>query len=117
MQNRFQVIGVNDAASFCECCGKSGLQKVVWILDTETGEEKHFGTTCANAPAKGFNLKPEIKAANLQWNGRIQRAASKALQAYKAEGGEMEHGFDKRGPYSRPANQKRFDQLRSEFMK
>jgi len=61
MANRFKVLGINDDKSFCECCGKDGLQRVVWIEDTETGEIKHFGTTCAASPKKGFDLKEEIK--------------------------------------------------------
>lgn len=63
MAKRFEVVGINDDEDFCECCGKTGLKRVVWIEDTETDVVKHFGTTCATAPAKGFNLTKEIKEA------------------------------------------------------
>lgn len=63
MTKRFKVLGVNDDKSTCMCCGKRGLQQVVWIEDTETGEIKHFGTSCAKQPVKGFDLKKEIEAA------------------------------------------------------
>lgn len=58
-----KVIGVNDEESFCECCGKEGLQKVVWLENTETGEIKHFGVICAQSPKKGFGVQKEIKKA------------------------------------------------------
>lgn len=60
---RFEVLGVNDDESTCQCCGKEGLARVVWIEDNETGEILHFGTTCAKAPAKGFQLDKQINAA------------------------------------------------------
>lgn len=59
---RFVVIGVNDDKDFCECCGKQGLKRVVWVEDTETQTVRHFGTTCATSPVKGFP-KDEIKKA------------------------------------------------------
>ena len=59
---RFIVRGVSDDADFCMCCGRTGLKRVVWIEDTETQEVRHFGTTCAAAPVKGFP-KDEIKKA------------------------------------------------------
>jgi hypothetical protein len=43
MAGRFTVKGINDEQSFCSCCGKQNLKRVVWIEDTETGEINHFG--------------------------------------------------------------------------
>lgn len=65
---RFAVIAVNDTADFCECCGKKGLKRVVWVLDNETGEHKHFGTTCVLAPSKAFGIDKEVGAAIRQFN-------------------------------------------------
>jgi predicted metal-binding protein len=74
---RFQVIGVNDSADFCECCGRQGLKRVVWVLDRETGDHKHFGTTCVLAPTKCFHLDREAKAAIREF-ARAQAAARKS---------------------------------------
>lgn len=66
--SRYNVVGVNDDKDFCECCGRQGLARVVWIEDTDTGEIKHFGTTCAASPVKGFGVDKEIKAAISNFN-------------------------------------------------
>ena len=55
IEARFRVLGVNDDRDFCECCGKTGLKRVVFIEDRELGGIKHFGTTCAMNPAKNFD--------------------------------------------------------------
>lgn len=64
---RFQVIAVNDSSDFCECCGRKGLKRVVWVLDNETGEQKHFGTTCVLAPSKAFGVNKEVQSAIRQF--------------------------------------------------
>lgn len=94
---RFQVIGINDKRDFCECCGKSGLQRVVWILDTETGDEKHFGTSCAAKPAKGFDCLNEMKAAIRQIDAKLKASLSVAAKRYRALGGTYTNGRDGNG--------------------
>ena len=59
----FKVKGINDDCDDCECCGKTGLKRVVWIENVETGDIQHFGTSCATNPAKAFGLKREIAKA------------------------------------------------------
>jgi len=86
MANRFKVLGINDDKNFCECCGKSGLQRVVWIEDTETGEVKHFGTSCAAKPAKGFDCIDEIKEAIKSITWKIKNISIR--HSYKALGGK-----------------------------
>ena len=86
--SRFQVLGVNDARDYCECCGKKNLKRVVWILDNETGEERHFGTTCAMQPAKGFNLEREIKDAISEYECKVAVINARARDLYKARGGK-----------------------------
>jgi len=98
---RFLVHGINDDKSFCECCGKSGLQRVVWIEDTETGEIKHFGTNCAQKPAKGFDCVAEIKSAIKSANEMEKRILSEASRRYKASNGPRISGCDERGPFSK----------------
>jgi hypothetical protein len=94
---RFQVLAVNDKRDFCECCGKQGLKRVVWILDTETGYEKHFGTSCAAKPAKGFDVNVEIKAAVKAREVFEKSCLIRAAKAYKAAGGTLTNGRDKNG--------------------
>lgn len=99
---RFIVKGINDDKSFCECCGKSGLQRVVWIEDTETGEIKHFGTSCAMKPAKGFDCINEIKSAIKQAKENEKRICSRAGYLYrKTYNGSLEHGVDAKGPFTK----------------
>lgn len=87
---RFIVKGINDDKSFCECCGKNGLQRVVWIEDTETGEIKHFGTSCAQKPAKGFDCVEEIKSALKQFKENEKRICANAMYRYrKVYNGQM----------------------------
>ena len=78
MASRFKVKGVNDEQSFCSCCGKSDLKRVVWIEDTETGVISHFGTTCAESPAKAFGISSEIRAAVRKFQSDAKRAAKAA---------------------------------------
>lgn len=112
---RFQVTGINDKRDFCECCGKNGLQRVVWIVDTETGDEKHFGTSCATRPAKGFDCVEEIKDA-IKRHGEMQKMAYiRASRRYRAEGGAYINDRDAKGsPIAYPANQGRWDELAKE---
>ena len=41
-----RVLGVNDDRDSCDCCGRQGLKKVVW-LETAAGEVVAYGTGCA----------------------------------------------------------------------
>jgi hypothetical protein len=90
MANRYKVVGVNDDKDFCECCGRQGLKRVVWIEDTETQEIKHFGTTCAAAPVKGFGVDKEIKKAIRDFQDREQAVFRYAYSLYRKAGGDME---------------------------
>jgi hypothetical protein len=81
MGSRFVVKGVNDEQNFCSCCGKSGLKRVVWIQDTETGVVSHFGTTCAESPAKAFGISTEIRAAVRKFQSDAKKAAKAAERA------------------------------------
>lgn len=82
MNSRFKVLGINDDRDFCECCGKANLQSVVWIEDTETGDIRHFGSTCATAPAKGFGLDREIKSAIRSYKARQSAIGVRAFMLY-----------------------------------
>lgn len=87
MADRFKILGVNDDRDSCECCGRTGLKRVVWIEDTETGTIRHFGTTCATKPEKGFDTKA-IKRAIRDYQDRELNAWNYAHRKYRAAGGE-----------------------------
>ena len=44
---RYKFLGTTDEITACECCGKMDLKQTVGIEDLDTGEQLHFGTTCA----------------------------------------------------------------------
>lgn len=90
VRNRYQLVAVNDRRDFCECCGRKGLKRVAWIVDLETGEEKHFGTTCAMAPSKAFGLDREIKQAIRDVEHALKVRWSRAWCAYRKAGGSTE---------------------------
>lgn len=46
MEQRIKVLGINDDRDSCQCCGKEGLKRVVW-LSIDDGQPVHYGTTCA----------------------------------------------------------------------
>lgn len=87
MASRYKVLAVNDDRDFCECCGRQGLKQVVWIEDTETQEIKHFGTTCAAAPVKGFGVEKEIRGAISTFKARQQALFRWSHKIYRKAGG------------------------------
>jgi len=42
----YRRLGINDDVDSCDCCGKTGLKRVVWLED-EHGAVTHFGVNCA----------------------------------------------------------------------
>lgn len=114
---RFTVTGINDRATFCECCGRANLKMVVWIADNETGEEKHFGTTCAMQPAKGFECEEEIKRQMKTIRAAQVSACTTAMYRYKRAGGAMINGRDERGsPIATVADRAAYDAILNEEM-
>ena len=87
MSKYFEVVAVSDDNDTCECCGKTGLKRVVYIRNNETGEVKHFGTTCAASPVKGFGVDKEIKQAINRFSDKQKALNYLSHHAYKAAGG------------------------------
>jgi hypothetical protein len=113
---RYQVLSVNDDQDFCQCCGKTGLKRVVFIRDTETDEVKHFGTTCAMSPVKGFGIDKEIKAAINRAEDYEKRLNSMTGYEYRKNGGAYIDAINERGlPVRRPANLTLWQQYRAHF--
>lgn len=95
MNTRYKILGINDDKSECQCCGKQGLQKVVWIEDTETGDVGHFGCVCACKPAKAFGATKTDLAPFLSTFKRWQqRTWLLARKIYKEAGGVMIYNPD-----------------------
>lgn len=114
MSKRYEVLAVNDDRDFCECCGKEGLKKVVWIRNNETDEIKHFGVICAGKPEKGFGLDIEIKTAITKHANFQKAVAYAASRIYRAKGGQ----YQKTGDYEwAPADSSLFLQCRDEAKK
>lgn len=42
----YQILGINQDSDNCSCCGKTNLNRVVWLKDSN-GEINHYGTICA----------------------------------------------------------------------
>lgn len=82
---RFKIKGINDERDTCDCCGKTGLKKVVWIEDVDAGEIRAFGTTCALNPAKAFGLDKEIKKAVRDYDAAQKRKRMRELSAAISE--------------------------------
>lgn len=116
---RFKVLGVNDDDDTCECCGKKGLKKVVWIEDTETGSVQHFGLICAANPAKAFNLGSEIKTAQNDWKNERDSMWRLAHSLYHKSGGKyVSNGIPlyEKGGGLKPANESAFADCKAQAL-
>ncbi|GAA0809203.1 hypothetical protein [Cupriavidus gilardii] len=113
--SRYEVLEVNDSRDFCECCGKTGLKRVVFIRDTETNDVKHFGTTCAASPTKGFGVDKEIKAAVARFNSQGTAVSRAAYYEYKRRGGSYIAHPTKAHTWI-PADQTVFDAVHAEIL-
>jgi len=58
-----KILGINDDVSTCQCCGKTGLKRVVW-LDLEDGSDPvAYGTSCAGMALYGRKNQTNTKLA------------------------------------------------------
>lgn len=79
---KYRVLGTNDEASSCCCCGREGLKRVVWLQPlNEHGDDDgvpvHFGTMCA-AKASGWGYSSRDDAAR-----RILREEAVSVKHYR----------------------------------
>ena len=49
---KYRIVGINDDQDTCQCCGKTGLKRVVWMVPIDVdgnpeGEPECYGTSCA----------------------------------------------------------------------
>lgn len=69
---RYKFLGTTDEITACECCGKMDLKLTVGIEDLDTGEQRHFGTTCA-ARALKLHVAEVKRGAKAADDARYQR--------------------------------------------
>jgi len=81
----YLIEGITDAVSTCDCCGRTGLRRVVALRDAETGEVAMFGTTCAARALGMARSKGEMVAL-------LAKAASRAEAVVRRVEGLMEAG-------------------------
>lgn len=84
-QAKYRVLGTNNDASECCCCGRQGLKSVVWLqpIDAdgnEYGAPVHFGRVCG-ARAAGWGYGTDLS----RIEARIRREEKETLKRYWAE--------------------------------
>jgi len=96
---RFAVLGVTDDRDFCQCCGRQGVKRVVWIKDGESGAVRHFGTTCATSPARGFGVATAVKAAIARFDDAQRLFWTRVNAEYRRRGGRHVPDATRRGVF------------------
>jgi len=81
----FQVLGITDEVTVCDCCGKSPLKSTYIVQMIESGEILHYGSTCVcrNTGKPLRIVKAEIQgaeaakleAARIEWERNPERVA------------------------------------------
>lgn len=118
-QAKYRVMGENDDASECACCGRTGLKRVVWMqpLDedgNEVGEAVPFGRVCgAKAAGWGYGsssdidrrIVKELKETAKHYNALASKAIRELEQAGKIVLRELAYAVSHPSPswYGTPA--------------
>ncbi len=77
---KFQIMGVTDEVTTCDCCGRANLKRTVCLRSVEDAEDVFYGTQCAAVAMKipAADVRKGITAAT--------RAADEARRvAWQAE--------------------------------
>ena len=124
--SRFVIKGINDEQDTCSCCGKTGLKRVVWIEDTETGDINHFGTSCATRPAKCFGITTkeinaeirkfeaaELTKRNAARHARFLAAIDKAESLYTGGWDKKESPLKPGMFFTTPVDSESWEQIRA----
>ena len=82
-----RALGITDAVTTCDCCGKSGLKRTV-CMELDGGDLVHYGTTCAtrNTGKPRAVIASEVRqaeaqrltAARTEWRAHPAHAAERA---------------------------------------
>ena len=85
----FKILGITDAVSTCDCCGKKNLKKAVELENPE-GDIVFYGTDCAGAALYGRKDRKNGQAAEFRAKVVAKcRAALPAVLEVVANGGDM----------------------------
>jgi hypothetical protein len=79
--NNLKFIGVTDERDSCDCCGKTGLKKVV-VFENSNGEFEFRGSSCALKQNK-FLGKNVIKKASRDLDTFNKKALAPWSEAFK----------------------------------
>lgn len=74
----YKILGITDAVSTCDCCGKKNLKRAVELENPE-GDIVFFGTDCAGAALYGRKDRKNGQAA--EFRARVVARCRAALPA------------------------------------
>lgn len=77
-----KFMGVTDERDACDCCGKSGLKRVVVFKNNNSGEFEFRGSSCALKAHKFLN-KGIIKKANQHLDAFKKGSLAKWSESFK----------------------------------
>ena len=55
-----RILGITDAITTCDCCGKSNLKRTVGI-ELSNGEQVHYGVDCASKTMRQSYMGKTLK--------------------------------------------------------
>lgn len=85
----YKILGITDAVSTCDCCGKKNLKRAVELENPE-GDIVFFGSDCAGAALYGRKDRKNGQAAELRARVVAKcRAALPTVLAMIADGKDM----------------------------
>lgn len=91
-----EIMGITDAVTVCDSCGKANLKRTV-IIDDD-GQILHYGTTCAatrlNVPGRFTAKTAEKMIAKFQEMQKQRRQFSQTVERARSlanESGEVQH--------------------------
>lgn len=76
------IAGVNDERDVCECCGRTGLKRVVWLRYEDATDLVAYGVDCAYRAVYG--RKDSAGATRLWKRLSIEHEAAQRKAAYRA---------------------------------
>jgi hypothetical protein len=105
MATQYTLKGINDDQDTCSCCGKTGLKRVMWLMEldaegNESGEVFPMGTTCGakklGMSSKSVSIQGDTEsyaryAQTLLAKGLSAQQASRALSQRFGRGADTRH--------------------------
>ncbi|MGL5719388.1 MAG: hypothetical protein ACRCYP_01135 [Alphaproteobacteria bacterium] len=84
---KFALKGINDDTDSCSCCGRSGLKRVMWVVELNSNSEEcseafHLGTSCG-AKFLGFK-QSKVNTKIKNFDSEVQQKRYKLLISHPA---------------------------------